>query len=307
MASHNQEKYIAEAIASVVNQTFSQWELVIVDDCSTDYSLKVIEPYLNDRRIRLLKNDKNIGYIGTLKKLIKESRAGILGILDSDDALEATALEKMYEAHVRHPDCGFIYSNFTYCDNKLKPVELGFCEAIPQVPERTVLRYDIVGPFRTFKKKKYFETPGYDEEILYAEDKDLVLKLEEVTDLFFVDEFLYLYRVLPGSQSHDPAKKGTMKSSFCLAKYKAYLRRLDTDIPSLTNKEMSNLLFNSVHHCIKSRNWKRTFFFIYEAIKLVPFNLKGYLDLFLRGINFLQRRLFKDIIQKDCAMLKRRE
>ncbi len=304
MANYNQEKYIAEAIESVVNQTFRQWELVIVDDCSTDKSLQVVKPYLEDSRIRLLRNDKNIGYIRTLKRLIDESRTDILGLLDSDDALEATALEKMYEAHVKNPDSGFIYSNFTYCDSYLKPVKPGFCEAIPRVAgKNTVLRYDIVGPFRTFKKEQYFETPGYDEEILYAEDKDLVLKLEEVTDLFFVDKSLYLYRVLPGSQSHDPAKKGTMKSSFCLAKYKAYRRRLGTKIPSLTSKEMSDVLFDSVHHCIKAGNWKRTVFFIYGAVRLAPLNIMGLLRLFFRGAKFIPRRLlFKKDSKKLCGV-----
>jgi len=70
MANYNNSKYIAETIQSVLDQKFKDWELVIVDDCSTDNSIKVIKPYLKDVRIRLLKNKVNIGYIGTLKRLI---------------------------------------------------------------------------------------------------------------------------------------------------------------------------------------------------------------------------------------------
>ncbi|NOZ24607.1 MAG: glycosyltransferase family 2 protein [Nitrospirae bacterium] len=290
MASYNNGPYIAAAIESVINQTFKEWELVVVDDCSTDSSVEVIESYLDDGRIRLLRNSRNTGYIGTLRRLISEARAEILGILDSDDALKSTALEIMYNAHVTNPHCGFVYSNFMFCDRDLNPVEKGFCTALPPAPDsRTILRHDIVGPFRTFKKDAYFRTPGYDDDILYAEDKDLTLKMEEVTDLLYVDEVLYLYRVLENSQSHAPANKGTMKSSFCLAKYKAYKRRLGTGIPNLTDKEMSDQLFLAVPHCIKARNWKRTGFFLIEAVRLSPLNVKGWLNLFSRGVKFLPR------------------
>jgi len=296
MASYNNGRYIGKAIESVINQTFKAWELVIVDDCSTDDSVEIIKTYLSDTRIRFFRNSRNIGYIGTLRRLINESGAEILGILDSDDGLKNNALEAMYEAHVRNPHCGFIYSNFIFCDQDLNPVEKGFCTALPRIPgRRTILRYDIVGPFRTFKKDAYLRTPGYDDSILYAEDKDLTLKMEEVTDLLYVDEALYLYRVLHDSQSHDPAKKSTRKSSFCLAKYKAYKRRLGTEIPNLTDKEMSDLLFHAVPHCIKARNWERARFFLSEAIRLSPLNLKGWGRLFFRGAKFLPKRLFRKI------------
>ncbi len=294
MASYNNGQFIGRAIETVINQTFTEWELVVVDDCSTDDSVEIIRRYLSDTRIRFFKNSRNIGYIGTLKRLINESRAEIIGILDSDDALKDDALEKMYEAHVRNPDCGFIYSNFVFCDQDLNPVEKGFCAALPRIPDRrTILRYDIVGPFRTFRRDAYFTTPGYDDTILYAEDKDLTLKMEEVTGFFYVDEVLYLYRVLSDSQSHDPAKKSTMKSSYCLAKYKAYRRRLGTDLPNLTRKEMSDVLFHSIPHCIKARNWKRAGFFLCEAIRLFPLNVRGWGKLLFRGTKFLPKIFFR--------------
>ncbi|VAX32282.1 hypothetical protein MNBD_NITROSPIRAE02-1388 [hydrothermal vent metagenome] len=296
MASYNNGLYIGRAIESVINQTFKEWELVVIDDCSSDNSVEVIRTYLSDKRIRFLKNSRNIGYIGTLKRLIKESRMEILGILDSDDALREDALEKMYEAHVKNPGCGFIYSNFVFCDQDLNPVEDGFCSALPQVADRkTILRYDIVGPFRTFRKDAYFKTPGYDDRILYAEDKDLTLKMEEVTGFLYVDEFLYFYRVLPDSQSHDPAKKSIMKSSYCLAKYKAYRRRLNTGIPNLTNKEMSDVLFHSIPHCIKAGDWSRARFFLFEAMRLFPLNMKGWLQLLFRGARFLPKIFSKKV------------
>jgi glycosyltransferase involved in cell wall biosynthesis len=68
MANYNNSKYIAEAINSILNQTFKDWELVIVNDCSTDNSLNIIKPYLKDERIRLIKNKVNLCYIIILLK-----------------------------------------------------------------------------------------------------------------------------------------------------------------------------------------------------------------------------------------------
>ena len=61
MPSYNTAKYIAAAIVSVQNQTYTNWELVVVDDCSTDDTDKVVKPLLSDARIRYLKNEKNSG------------------------------------------------------------------------------------------------------------------------------------------------------------------------------------------------------------------------------------------------------
>lgn len=277
MANYNNGKYIAEAIRSVLDQTFKDWELLIVDDCSTDNSIEIIGPYLKDRRIRLLKNRINRGYIYTLKRLVYESRAEILGILDSDDALTSDAVEVMYDAYKKNPDCGFVYSQFAWCDDKLNPKSKGFCDSIP--PDKNNLYCDCVSAFRTFRKRDYFKTEGFDEEILYAEDKDLIFKMEEVTNLLFVDKILYKYRGLPRSQANDLRKGHTGCISCFLAKYKAYKRRLNTGISNLTPREMSAQLFDAAFLCVKQKELKRAFSILLRAIKLKPLNSKVYKSL----------------------------
>jgi glycosyltransferase involved in cell wall biosynthesis len=274
MANYNNAEYIAEAIQSVLEQTFRDWELVIVDDCSTDDSIKVIEPYLEDKRIRLLQNKVNRGYVGTLKRLVYESRAGLLGILDSDDVLASSALELICDAYRKNPQCGFVYSQFVFCDNELNSITNGYCESIP--PGKTNLHCDCVSAFRTFRKRDYFKTEGFDEEILYAEDKDLIFKMEEVTNLLFVDKVLYKYRGLPQSQSNDLQKSYTGRISHFWAKYKAYKRRLNTGVSNLTPKEMSAQLFDAVLLCMKQKDLKKAFFILLKAIKLKPLNSKIY-------------------------------
>ncbi len=241
MANYNNGQYIQEAIESVIHQTLSDWELLIMDDGSTDDSVNRIKEYLSDRRITLIRNSANKGKVLSLIDLVTESKAGIFGVLDSDDVLKKEALSIMYEEHLKHYDCGLIYSQFLFCNNNLDQICEGFCRKIPN--GETNLRSIYSSAFRTFKKDSYNKTEGYNEKFIYGQDRDIVFKMEEVTNLFFVDKILYKHRVLSDSISNDPKKKLLGRLLLIKAQYDAFSRRLQTPIPNLTNKEMSLELF----------------------------------------------------------------
>src|SRR5436189_5144138 len=93
MANYNNAAFIDEAIRSVLNQTFSDWELVIVDDASCDDSVDRIGKYLIDARIRLFRKQRNEGYTEALIFGLAKVSSGIIGFLDSDDALTMNAIE----------------------------------------------------------------------------------------------------------------------------------------------------------------------------------------------------------------------
>jgi FkbM family methyltransferase len=223
MANYNNGRYIGQAIESVLSQTFKDWELIIVDDCSTDDSVDIIKRYLADDRVRLIRHDANKGYVAALKTAIAAVRSELFGILDSDDCLTAHAVETMYQHHTNSPDCGLIYSQFMHCDQNLMPKHPGLCRAIP--PGATTLDVHVVSHFKTFKLRDYLKTAGYDESILYAEDRDIVYKMEEVTRFKFIDDCLYLYRNLPHSVSHDAHKAAIGRGSMERAKMAAIKRR----------------------------------------------------------------------------------
>lgn len=94
MPSYNTAKYIAAAIASVQNQTYTNWELVVVDDCSTDDTDKVVKPLLSDARIRYLKNEKNSGAAVSRNRALREAKGKWIAFLDSDDIWVPEKLEK---------------------------------------------------------------------------------------------------------------------------------------------------------------------------------------------------------------------
>jgi glycosyltransferase involved in cell wall biosynthesis/cytochrome c-type biogenesis protein CcmH/NrfG len=232
MANYNKGKYIDAAIKSVLNQSFIHWELIIVDDGSTDDSIEIITSYLKDKRIKLIKHSKNSGIIASQITGINSVSSNFFGTLDSDDALAQNAIETMHQAHLNNPEASLIYSQFMYCDHNLKPVKKGYCAAIDN--KKTNLDSDKVSHFKTFKKSFYDKTQGYDYDIVPAEDKDISYKLEEVGSLIFIDKVLYYYRHLSNSISHNRENKKLNIEKMLLAKEKAIYRRHKTSVN--TNK-----------------------------------------------------------------------
>lgn len=102
MPSYNTAKYIAETIESVRNQTYPYWELIIVDDCSTDDTDTVVANYLSDSRIRYLKNDINSGAAISRNKALREAKGKWIAFLDSDDVWHPEKLECQINFMLEH-------------------------------------------------------------------------------------------------------------------------------------------------------------------------------------------------------------
>ena len=95
MPAYNGEAYIAEAIESIQNQTWKQWELIIIEDCSQDHTLSIIKQYLNDSRIKLYQNNRNMGIAGSRNKAIRISTGKYIAIQDDDDVSLPERLEEV--------------------------------------------------------------------------------------------------------------------------------------------------------------------------------------------------------------------
>lgn len=94
MPSYNTANYIGESINCVINQTYKNWELIIVDDCSTDNTDEIIKKFLNDKRIKYFKNNKNSGAAISRNKALREAKGKWIAFLDSDDLWVPEKLEK---------------------------------------------------------------------------------------------------------------------------------------------------------------------------------------------------------------------
>lgn len=93
MPAYNAEKYIKDAVDSVIKQTYTNWELIIIDDCSSDGTEKMIKKY-QDRRIRYIKNKKNQGAVLSRNKGMRISSGRYVAFLDSDDMWEPRKLQR---------------------------------------------------------------------------------------------------------------------------------------------------------------------------------------------------------------------
>jgi len=223
VANYNCARYIKDCIQSVHDQTDTNWLCIVADDASTDHSIEVIRPYMNSK-IRLIRILENRGYIQTLIRLIDESSTDIVGILDADDALYPEATDCILEAYRHNPDTGFIYSNCLRFDEELR-IPTGKVGSSRLPPHKTLLQAGFVCAIKTFRKSYYEKTEGLDASLLYAEDRDLVYKLEEVTRPVFIDRPLYKYRVVPNSQSRDPMKREIGLRNHLQARRNALRRR----------------------------------------------------------------------------------
>lgn len=94
MPSYNTAQYIEKTIKSVLNQTYTNWELIIVDDCSTDNTDEVVKNYLSDKRIKYLKNEQNSGAAVSRNRALREAKGQWISFLDSDDLWMPEKLKK---------------------------------------------------------------------------------------------------------------------------------------------------------------------------------------------------------------------
>lgn len=111
----NAEKFIIDTINTVKNQTYKNWELIFIDDCSIDNSVNIIKKYKRDKRIKLVLNKKNSGAAITRNKGIKEAKGRYICFLDADDLWDNKKLEKQVKFMCKN-DCEFSFTGYEFTD-----------------------------------------------------------------------------------------------------------------------------------------------------------------------------------------------
>jgi glycosyltransferase involved in cell wall biosynthesis len=203
MAHYNNTAYLAQALDSVLQQTYSNWELILVDDASTENLDTALEPYHGDPRIKVFKNSFNRGCGYTKRQCAGLASGQLMGFLDPDDTLHPDALAIMVNAHMSKPQCSIIHSTHHICDEKLLAKRIAdYPRALPPDIPYLLLNDGRVHAFATFKKSCYDRTEGISAGNLKAVDQDLYYKLEETGSIHFIDQPLYYYRIHRNSISN---------------------------------------------------------------------------------------------------------
>lgn len=120
MPSYNTGRFISETIESVLAQSYSNWELIIVDDCSKDDTDDIVKPYLADARIHYIKNEINSGAAISRNRALRESKGKWIAFLDSDDLWEPDKLKKQI-VFMENNNYHFSYTNYTEIDEESSP------------------------------------------------------------------------------------------------------------------------------------------------------------------------------------------
>ena len=203
MPSWNTARFIAESIQSVIAQTYRNWELLIVDDCSTDNTDEIVSSF-KDERIKYFKNEKNSGAALTRNRAMREAQGEWIAFLDSDDLWAPEKLEKQIRFMKEH-DYTFSYHEYVKIDEEDKPLNI-YVSGPEVVTKRKMYNYGYPGCL-TFMYSARAMGLIQIKDIKKNNDYAILLKLCKKADCYLLKENLAQYRIRKKSISHDKLSK----------------------------------------------------------------------------------------------------
>lgn len=225
MGAYNGEKTISRCIESIINQTYTNWEFIICNDCSTDNTLKIINEYSErDSRIIILNNDRNIRLAASLNRCLDVAKGKYVARMDADDESLPSRLEVQVKYLEEHPDVDCVGVARIVFDEY---GEHGIRRE-NEYPSKNDLLYmnPFAHPTIMMKKSVYNELQGYtvSEETMRAEDLDLWFRFyEKEYNGYNIQTPLYRYR-----EGLDDYSKRTIKAGIGTSKvYWNGLKRLN--------------------------------------------------------------------------------
>jgi glycosyltransferase involved in cell wall biosynthesis len=202
--NYNYGHFLPTCLDSILGQTFPDFEVILINDKSTDNSVDIIQPYLSDPRVRLVDHVENKGFVRSLIEGVELSRGKYITVISADDwSLDKTAFEKQIAILESEPEIAFVFTSYGVC------VEEGECILIVHPFIDSIIQPGIAafsdlllgvalhhsGTF--IQKSSYDQMGGYNPKLRYAVDLQMWLGLCHVGKVAFIREPLYAYR------SHD--------------------------------------------------------------------------------------------------------
>lgn len=271
MPAYNVEKYIGEAIESILNQTFQDYELIIIDDGSTDSTYNIMEEYRRKHeKIRIFKNKENKGLSFTRNRLLSLAKGDYLAILDSDDIAFPYRIEKQVNFLDKNPPVGLLggaveyfndINNSTKISKRLKGSDKIACRLLFQ---------NVFGQ-STVMFRKEFADLKYREEYPPAEDYDLWVRMSWQTQTDNLADVMIRYRT---HQNNISTIKREERLENVRAIYKMQLERM-TIIPKKRELDIheliaDNSMVKSIVEFQEALNWIRKLYFTNIDRKIYP-------------------------------------
>ncbi|MCA1031376.1 glycosyltransferase [Bacillus timonensis] len=221
LPTYNGEKYLEESVMSCLNQTMGDFELIIVDDCSTDTTPDIIKRLsLLDDRIHSVRNETNMKLPASLNRGFSLAKGDYYTWTSDDNLYHECALEKMshFLDHNQHVD-------LVYCNEILINNEGTITGTSSLLPPSHIVRHNCVGSCFMFTREVFQKLGGYDTSLFLVEDYDFWLRAAAEFQLAHLNEGLYYYRI------HDDSLTGKKKYKILWLTNALLLKR----IPALKN------------------------------------------------------------------------
>jgi glycosyltransferase involved in cell wall biosynthesis len=211
ITSYNRDRYLVAAIASVLRQTYANFELLVWLDGSTDRSVDIAQFYAaQDARVRVVVAN-HLGHTSALQAAIAQTTGEYIGWVDDDDLLSAEALQQTVAVLESNPAVGMVYTDYLDINADGKVLGYGKRCQIPYSPQRLLVDF-MTFHFRLIRRSVYEQIGGLNPIFTLAEDYDLCLRLSEVTQIQRVQQPLYYYRNHPHSISYQQRQAQLVQS-----------------------------------------------------------------------------------------------
>lgn len=223
MPVFNADEFLREAIDSILDQTFSDFEFIIINDGSTDTSEKIIESY-RDSRIRYVKNERNFGLVYTLNRGIDLAKGTYIARMDADDRSLPTRFEKQVAYLDQHSEVGACGTAFRFFGDKthLSSNPSDFRQAFTMLSVNSSLGHPTSMIRRSVLKQ---HSIYYEEEFQYAADYAFWVRIGQVSQLTSLPECLLLYRWHATNMSNSDPTRSLARGNARILWFELFLER----------------------------------------------------------------------------------
>ncbi|AAM30837.1 glycosyltransferase family 2 protein [Methanosarcina mazei] len=201
MSAYNSEKFISDSISSILDQTYENWELIIINDASSDNTLKIVNQFSEkDPRIKVIDNENNLGLTISLNIGINNSKGEFIARLDSDDFAEPSRLEKELDHLHAYPEAGLVGSGAHLINSSGNKIGSMNVMSQPYFVNRFLINLNPFIHSSIMVRKKALDNVGsYREKFRYSQDYDLILRLSDKYKLSNIALPLIRWRVSDSS------------------------------------------------------------------------------------------------------------
>jgi glycosyltransferase involved in cell wall biosynthesis len=191
---YNGARWISQAIESILAQTYKDFELIIIDDGSTDNSREIISSYLYDERVRYIYQEHK-GFSAALNRGIRESRGEFIGFLGQDDLYMPNKLQIQVKYFNVHKDVNLVHSNYCFIDSSGRIIGVSNIKIPKFSSRRKLIEYIFINNFIGFEtvlvKRRCFDEVGlFDERMAGFSDHDMWLRIAGEFNIAYINSVL---------------------------------------------------------------------------------------------------------------------